>query len=168
MNEHAGASCALSVLIVGIFAVLLHDKDRTPVRPQPTAPTVARDSPRPPAPEPKPAPAPAAPRLETVMIAPGPPISVRPIPPTPQLPTRSPAAKVERPARPVVRKLPDRPRPAQPRGGFVVVEPGESLSDVAARVYGSAELADSLWKANRDQLAGLDAPLVRGTLLRTP
>ena len=45
MNEHAGPACALSVLIVGVFAVLLHDKDRPPTRPEPH-PAVAADRPR--------------------------------------------------------------------------------------------------------------------------
>jgi hypothetical protein len=59
-------------------------------------------------------------------------------------------------------------RTAGPRGDFTVVEPGETLADVAERVYGSDRAAESLWKANRDQLASLESPLPKGTLLRTP
>jgi hypothetical protein len=49
-----------------------------------------------------------------------------------------------------------------------VVEPGETLTDVATRVYGSADATEAVWKANRDQIARIDSPLVRGMLLRTP
>jgi nucleoid-associated protein YgaU len=54
------------------------------------------------------------------------------------------------------------------RPAFVRVEPGESLADVAVRVYGSTEAAASLWAANRDQLARPDEPLAPGSVLRAP
>ena len=57
MNEHAGPACALSVLIVGVFAVLLHDKSppSTPARgPGPSlARTDVETADRPPAADPK-------------------------------------------------------------------------------------------------------------------
>jgi hypothetical protein len=49
-----------------------------------------------------------------------------------------------------------------------VVEPNETIADVALRVYGTSEDADALWRANRDTLPRLDSPLSAGTLLRTP
>ncbi|MFO0910163.1 MAG: hypothetical protein U0794_17770, partial [Isosphaeraceae bacterium] len=55
-----------------------------------------------------------------------------------------------------------------PRGAFTVVRPGESLREVARRVYGSEEAAEGLWKANRDLIDEAEGPLTPGALLRTP
>ena len=51
---------------------------------------------------------------------------------------------------------------------FTVVGSGESITDVARRVYGTADDASILWKANRDILTAPDAPIEPGTVLRTP
>jgi hypothetical protein len=59
-------------------------------------------------------------------------------------------------------------RAHSPRFAFTVVEEGETIWDVALRVYGSTGQADTLWRANRDALARKDSPLLAGTLLRTP
>ncbi len=56
----------------------------------------------------------------------------------------------------------------QPRSAFTVVETNETITDVAVRVYGTAEEADVLWRANRDAMPRQDSPLAPGTLLRTP
>ncbi len=56
----------------------------------------------------------------------------------------------------------------QPRSAFTVVERGESIGDVAVRIYGSIDALDVLWRANRDLLPTKDAPLSPGTFLRTP
>jgi nucleoid-associated protein YgaU len=48
------------------------------------------------------------------------------------------------------------------------VRPGETLRDIAIRVYGSADDLDSLWRANRDVLPHKDSPLMAGSVLRTP
>ncbi len=56
----------------------------------------------------------------------------------------------------------------QPREAFATVAAGERLEDVARRVYGTAEAAERLWRANRDTLSRPDSPLEPGTLLRTP
>ena len=45
---------------------------------------------------------------------------------------------------------------------------GESLEDVAIRVYGSSDPVDTLWRANRDLLPHRDSPLSAGAVLRTP
>jgi hypothetical protein len=55
-----------------------------------------------------------------------------------------------------------------PRSAFTVVEPSETIEDVASRVYGTTLLADSLWRANRDTLPQRKSPLSTGMLLRTP
>jgi len=54
------------------------------------------------------------------------------------------------------------------RGSFTVVKAGETLGDVALRVYGTTGEAGFLWRANRDALERRDSPLTVGMLLRTP
>ena len=178
MNEHAGASCALSVLIVIVFAVLLDDRNPPPLRPAGKPEATAQIDVPPPTPSPLPAPRTAKPP------------AVAPVLPVPLLPSAPPP----RPApleRPTVTEIPQpevrpvavpsvapimptpppaklRPRSTGARSSFVEVEAGETLADVATRVYGSAESLEAFWKANRDQLAKPDSPLIRGTLLRTP
>ena len=56
----------------------------------------------------------------------------------------------------------------RPASAFTVVVANETLKDVAARVYGSSDLADSLWRANRDALSRRESPLAAGMVLRTP
>ena len=58
--------------------------------------------------------------------------------------------------------------PAEPRSSFTTARDGESLDDVAVRVYGSADQVDALWRANRDLLLRRDSPLKAGDMLRTP
>ncbi len=183
MNEHAGASCALSVLIVGVFAVLLHDRAPSPRSPASQPEATARIDVEPPAaPEAEPAPTPAEP---PAVVTPAPPPQLAPVqaPIVPRkavAPVQPPAAEIpaiEAP-RPVIKPrvaiVPPRPPiapkrvPRRAASSFTEVEAGETLADVSARVYGTADLVESLWKANRDQLAKLDSPLGRGTLLRTP
>ena len=60
------------------------------------------------------------------------------------------------------------PKPHQPASAFASVEAGETLADVAWRVYGDESAAATLRSANRDQLSGPDATLHAGMLLRTP
>jgi hypothetical protein len=175
MNEHAGPACALSGLIVGIFAVLLHDTSPPPAIPKPNAHDVPAASspsgggtskPDAPAAIQQASPTPAEKASVAVPAVVAPPIQVavsqRPRPPEP-----APRAKPAKAAAPP--KAPKkRPPPPSPRPSFAIVEQGESLADVAARVYGSEDAAEALWKANRDQVERVDSPLARGTLLRTP
>jgi outer membrane biosynthesis protein TonB len=165
MNEHAGSASALSVLIIGIFAILLHDRQPTPTRQQPADNTkaVAKTSiteavepprivkatpivePQRPVEEPKK-------RPESVVKAEV--LPTRPsTPPTPPLPS-------------VVTSRP--PQVPAKKGPFTIVQSGESLADVAARVYGTTDAAESLWRANRDQVVAIDSSLTKGMLLRTP
>jgi nucleoid-associated protein YgaU len=57
---------------------------------------------------------------------------------------------------------------AGPQAAFTEVQKGETLRDVAKRVYGSTDALDSLWRANRDVLPHIDSPLSSGSVLRTP
>lgn len=56
-----------------------------------------------------------------------------------------------------------------PYGGFLqyTVEPGDTLSSIAARFYGDASLADRLYQANRHQVHDPDLIFV-GQVLRVP
>ena len=56
----------------------------------------------------------------------------------------------------------------QPDSPFTIVEPNETLEDVARRIYGSGDHVDSLWRANRDALPQRNSPLSAGMVLRTP
>ncbi len=58
----------------------------------------------------------------------------------------------------------------RPRGAvdFTVVRVGETLEDVAERVYGQRAAAPAIVRANRDVLARGVAALEAGALLRTP
>jgi hypothetical protein len=51
---------------------------------------------------------------------------------------------------------------------FFGVREGETLTDVARRLYGSADAAEALWQVNRDHVSRPDTPLPSGTPLRTP
>ena len=155
MNEHAGSACALSGLIVGLFAFLLHENVPTPPRPQPSSHSVEK----------------ARPGVELTKVAEV--VAARPPVPTPR------PASARGPIPPLVEALPspkiETPPPASPprrvpgpRGSVTTVELGESLAEVADRVYGSRASIETLWRANRDQLVRVDSPLAKGTLLRTP
>jgi nucleoid-associated protein YgaU len=61
---------------------------------------------------------------------------------------------------------PDKTITAQSRG-TIRVAPGETLASLAQRVYGNANMADSIFNANRDRLRS-PALLVPGTELRLP
>jgi hypothetical protein len=175
MYEHAGPACALSGLIVGIFAILLHDNHPPPTVPKsPTRDFIAApprvggsSNPEPPA---------AIRRPPPPEIATSRPLAERPRVPKPTVKPRAvrdpesrPQAPIEPPKSPKLNPPPNpKPNPPGPRPSFAIVGPGESLADVAARVYGSRDAAEALWKANRDQVERLDSPLPRGTLLRVP
>ena len=160
MNENVGVSFGLSVLVVVFFAVALYQPDKPPpalaeVRPSP-GPLV---EPSPPAPQP-------APALPTVgRDEPPPAEQTKPISPQPAVAQRFAPAKAV-PARAVSRRPAVEPEGA--RGPFVRVREGETLADVARRVYGDGADAGALWRANRDVLDGPASPVRAGTRLRTP
>jgi hypothetical protein len=54
------------------------------------------------------------------------------------------------------------------RSAFTVVGPDETIEEIAFRVYGSSDSAETLWRANRDTLPRRDSPISAGMVLRTP
>ena len=60
--------------------------------------------------------------------------------------------------------------PSEPRGAFTNVREGETLEDArGARLMRAAgEVANALWRANRDLIDRDDSPLAAGMMLRTP
>jgi hypothetical protein len=180
MNEHAGPASALSVLIVGVFAVLLHDRHPSPTpSPIPAKPTIAsKVSPTESIEPPK-----RHQAVPEVTKPVGPPLEERS--PAPQKPPNPSVARAEKTLPSVVETSRDRPSPAPvvpaperppaprplpttPKAPFTIVKAGEKLADVATRVYGTSDAAESLWMVNRDQVALIDSPLASGTILRTP
>ena len=155
MNENVGASFGLSVLVVVFFAVALFEPEGG--RPQRTAgETSAEPEPveaHPPVPEPT--------RIEAPQAArPGPVAMTK---------RAIPVAKKANPPVVAARRVePKSLAPRAPAGPFTEALSGETLEDVAWRVYGSDRAVESLRKANRDLMRGEDVPLVAGALIRTP
>jgi hypothetical protein len=148
-----GVSIVLSFLVVAGAGVALHPGNASsrPAEPRVTGPAGAAAPAEPASPEPAPAPAIATPQPPAA-----PKISARPIATAPAPPA----------IRPVARQASGALR--RPPSAFTTVHEGESLADVALRVYGSEDAAERLWRFNRDQLAGPEEPLRPGMLLRTP
>ena len=185
MVEHAGLSCGISLLIVAVFAVLLHEKEITPksITSAETLEAIAPIALEAPAErssvpaivvtesavirttEPVPASVPDPLPVVVHEADPEPPVT-QPVPETPRVQLVRSRVEVSpttvaRPAIPVI-------APRSPRSAFAEVEAGERLSDVANRIYGTAEAVETLWRANRDQIAGRDDPIEAGIWLRTP
>lgn len=159
MNQNVGASFTLSVLLVVFFAVVLYQPDSPRTPRVTTAPVVPIEAHPPEAP-----------------VAVGAPSSSRDagLAAVREIARRIPLARPETSVAVNSRQSASRPpEPAhpfafEPRGVFTVVREGETLSDVARRVYGGEFDANSLWTANRDVLDREDSPLRPGTMLRTP
>ncbi len=196
MTRHVGVSVLYSVLIVVFFAVVLYQPDKLPEQPgatdaaqvgqnpvavtDSTETTTAPPPPVPTAPVTEASPVASAYRKPDVhSSAPTVPASVRE---AVNRQTDNPALgatnHTSQPAAPVVktssiapRTAPSR-RPANPplveSPGFTHVAEGETLADVAMRLYGSQDAVPRLWMANRDIIPKRDAPLVAGTVLRAP
>jgi hypothetical protein len=180
MNQNVTASFGLSVLIVVFFAVALYQPDPPP--PKAVAgsqaplggPTLASH------PESddrnarltrgtrhvSPADEAPAQRVERVsrVVRTAPPPSPAMSRPDSSIPAQERLVAVAHPT--------SRTQPLKPQEAFTQVRPGETLADVAARVYGPATTGggETLWRANRDILdkPSTDAPLRPGTLIRTP
>lgn len=159
MNRNVTASFGLSVLIVLFFAVVLYQRDPPAEPPNPSAtaephPSSAAD------PSTAPPPIVASTVATTAEIerlpSPAPPVSVAA--------DRSAVPVARTVSRQIVAPVVER----EPRGAFTKTRAGESLAQVARRVYGTAGSARALWMANRDVLDRADSPLQPGTLLRTP
>jgi hypothetical protein len=148
MDRHPGVSITLSFALVAVFAIILYQPDHAPL-PHAREHADARDAERPMAP-----PQPMPPLTATEPLTPPP-------APEPAPPVILPVAGANRP--------PSEPPAILPaREGFTQALEGETLRDVALRVYGSADEAESLWRLNRDLVPRRDATLSAGTLLRTP
>jgi hypothetical protein len=148
MDRHPGASITLSFALVGLFAIILYQPEHTPL-PHAKEDIVARKAERP-----------------TAAPEPMPPLTAGE--PLPALPAPTPAPRVILPV--TAREAAPAPTPVilPAQEGFTQALEGETLRDVAVRVYGSADEAEALWRLNRDLVARRDATLSAGTLLRTP
>jgi hypothetical protein len=169
MNRHVGASFTLSVLVVVFFAVALYPLERKPASPVPELlSSEPLKSPRPAGPPPEPTPGvpltepPALPTDEPPHVAAGEPT------PGPSPAKHATSTAIATSAPPRVRVVSRTRALSAPRSAFTLVVDGESLDDVAARVYGTTEKAEWLWLSNRDLIARKDASLHAGMLLRTP
>jgi outer membrane biosynthesis protein TonB len=195
MNRHVGASFTLSVLVVGFFAIVLYQPERESTFPQVPGSLASEPvQPSPPAPVPRPQRTSGVPPPETP-TAPGPKPSSEsnrsnvahepsaPPPSPPEIPIEpSPGVSKARPDPPELETkvaIPTDPPPrvraisrtrvvSAPWSAFTLVGDGESLDDVALRVYGTTEKSQWLWRANRDLIDRKDASLRAGMLLRTP
>jgi hypothetical protein len=188
MNGNVGASFALSFLLVGVVAVVLYPPATHPPSPAGGAPIEVsalpesgRNAPLPPltpavpwsdAPtstEPGPVSSSPPPDPGGLLAAQDPenragdPIRRPSLATRPDLPTDIPA-----PMTPAISQVTRRSITSGPRPPFTTSAAGETLADVARRVYGSPAAAQDLWLANRDHVERLDVPLPAGTLLRTP
>jgi hypothetical protein len=163
MERQAAPSIILSILIVCFFAVALHPRD-TPGRraavgradehaiAQATSPTLSE-------------------RSEVNK----PERAIRQIATTaPSRPLENVSNRTSRRPRltPAVATLPIERRKASPRRGpaaaFTIVQPDETMADVALRVYGDVSAIDILRRVNLDDTLGSDEVLPAGMLIRTP
>lgn len=151
MPRHTAASCLLSALIVSLVGFALHRPESlAQAGPEGTSPIV-RTRPEPPPVPPPPPPTPTG----GVAWDPVPPDATGALEPA----VRSPSVREE--------SLPAG-SPQVKASPFARVRAGETLNDVARRVYGDPAAAALLWEANRDQLTRREGSLPAGTLLRTP
>lgn len=175
MSRHVGASFALSVLVVGFFAIVLYQPEPEPLSsqaPGSLAPEPVRCSPAAPAPRAHPASGVPLPEIPTTPAPSAPEIPVEPSPgvseATPDPPEREAKVAIPSGTPPRVGAVSRTRAVPAPRSAFTVVGDGESLDDVALRVYGTREESRRLWRANRDLIDRKGASLRAGMLLRTP
>lgn len=176
MTRHLGVSAFLSVVIVVFFAVALYQPEgpgalpSAPVsdRTTPESARVVEPRPAPTADVPPAAVSPERPAVQTRSVSrrsvPSERMRARPEinapPQTARRPSSSPRFE------PVQTRQTTRPPGRRP--AFIHADAGETVTDVALRVYGSPDAARALWMANRDILPDRDARLSAGTVLRTP
>jgi hypothetical protein len=164
MNQHLGATYALSVIVVISSAIAFYRADGAKSAPKPSNTVSKSQAPQRPRPEvvsrrvaeaaAAPSLRPSSERQATAVVATSRTSSI-------EAETTVPSS-VGTTARQVSR-VSDRPR-----SGFTRVDDGEGLADVARRLYGSPDMAGALWRVNRDQLPAPTAPLEPGMMLRTP
>jgi nucleoid-associated protein YgaU len=197
MDQHPGASITLSFALVVSFAIVFYQPEQPPAananvneaaRLEPSAAIAETIPPLTPV-EALPEPTPHTPTPAFAAIAPAP-----EVPSVPEGGAESIAQSgrdserdVERAAKSTVTG--DRLDPGPPSGpsskiaeetsgrpptrlpaqdGFTTAIEGETLRDVALRVYGVADEDETLWRLNRDLLGRREGTLAAGTPLRTP
>jgi hypothetical protein len=148
MDRQPGASITLSFALVGLFAIILYQPEHAPL-PHAGQDVLVRNAEPPTAPL---QPLPPLTAAEPLAPAPAPAASSALVLPIAE--ARTPAS-----ALPVIPPVQE---------GFTQALEGETLRDVARRIYGSTDEADALWRLNRDLVLRPDARLSAGTLLRTP
>jgi nucleoid-associated protein YgaU len=177
MNRQVVPSMILSVFIVCFFSVLLYDREKPRSAVEPAKGERKREAsskveppaaPVPPPSSKKPSTSPAVPAPEASSPKGAEPASA--VTPEAPAPKAAAATVVSEPAAEPQKTAPSPPpsAPPEPRGAFTTAKDGESLDDIAVRVYGSADQAESLWRANRDQLPRRNSPIKAGAVLRTP
>lgn len=184
MTRHAGTSMLLSVLIVVFFAVALYPH-KPASQPSLATRSITRSTdPPPPSAQPAPSPTPGIP-LPDLAEGASPPSVARSEAPTAPGPKRFASAGRDAVTRSSTFRPAERPRtvantsgsatsavpvetPRPGRAAFTHSVAGETLADVAVRVYGSPDSTRTLWMVNRDVIDGPNSVLVAGTLLRTP
>jgi hypothetical protein len=163
MNENVGATFGLSALVVVFFAIALYQPETGRATKKYAHASARSELVQPHTPAPA-----LTPTIPPQTIRPGQVASDRRL--TPRM-AKGPAssATMPRPTIVAARRVEvndDVPRTAP--GPFTEARSGETLEDVARRVYGSGRAADSLRKANRDLVRDDGVPLVAGALIRTP
>jgi hypothetical protein len=163
----------LSVFFVCFFSVLLYDREKPRSAVESVKGERKREAPSKPEPPVAPVQPASSEKPSTIPAAPAPEGS-SPKAPEPASPANSATPETAKVASELAaerQKAAPSPLPStppEPRGAFTTAKDGESLDDIAVRVYGSADQADSLWRANRDQLPHRNSPIKAGAVLRTP
>ena len=94
-----------------------------------------------------------------------------------ETPVRTVPVATDRASRSSTSQPPPQRRPAESapesatrlaRAPFTVVGSGETMADVARRVYGRTDDVEALWRANRNIPNGPGSPLAPGTVLHIP
>lgn len=194
MNRHVGASFTLSVLVVVFFAVVLYQPEhaRRSLHSGPPGRGLARPSSEEPGQAPPPSAGVPLSEATAAHVSGANESSVdreatASTSGTPRFPPRDPSDRNQHansaprtiatsspgsttPDPPAMIQIVSRRRAlASPRrSAFTQVGQGESLTDVAIRVYGTSDATRTLWLANRDIIDRRDASLREGMLLRTP
>jgi hypothetical protein len=168
MDEHLGASIPLSFGLVIVFAIVLYQPDEIPLPrggPDVSASKPQRARTAPSSPLPELTPEEPLVRRSAAAATDAEASAMRPIPAADARGDR--IASVPLPSAsktPVRRSIPVLP----PCEGFAQALDGETLRDVAIRLYGSADETEAIWRLNRDLIRRREGILPAGTLLRTP
>ncbi|HEU5116845.1 MAG TPA: hypothetical protein VFT74_09245 [Isosphaeraceae bacterium] len=148
MIRHSGACVLFSVLILVMAAMVLYRSEPTPALAEEVVPSVEAVSETPP---------------EPAIV------EAEPSPVEAELPPVETPARVEaEPGGLPVESGSDPVEVRRPEAPFTLSEPGETMLDVARRVYGTVKVAPALRQVNRDLIDRDDEPIKPGSALRTP